>query len=429
MTRLFASKFVVIAVLASLTGHARAQGAASIESTPTLPGRELAPASLLVGPRHKVAEPIKVEGYFGRFTIESKVGNFSVTGANMLAVRVSELQAIEELQKVQKDSAFTDALAKSAKGVASFAGDVVTKPGQTVENIGKGVGTVFGRIGYLAHSGSNYVSDKASDLTASGATEKPKSKAAPSGEPEPPSFIGDPFGYNQARREWAKKLNIDPYTSNPVLRPLLDNAASATFAGNFGVTLTLGAVMVPVQYAYQLDDTVRQSAWNKPAIDLEKENEAKLIALGVPARTVRDLLRNKWFTPSLQTALVVRLEAFGKIKGLESVVATAAVTQGETRARFLLESLAMLTIHHQKEGKFVGIRMSNLVPVGVAADGGIVVAAAIDYGVWDNGTSAFAQRKDLNVPNKTLLVAGKLSPQAQQAIRKAGWVVNSSIRT
>ena len=426
MTHTFASKLVTIAFLACLTGPAHAQGVASLESSPVLPGRELAPVSLLGGPRHKVDEPVRVEGYFGRFVIESKLGRFSVTGENMLAVRVSELQAIEELQKVQKDAAFTDALAKSAKGVASFAGDVVTKPGQTVENIGKGVGTVFGRIGYLAKSGGNYVTDKASDLTSSESKAKPKT--APGGEPEPPSFIGDPFGYNMARREWAKKLNIDPYTSNPVLRPLLDNAASATFAGNFGVTLTLGAVMVPVQYAYQLDDTVRQSVWNKPAIDLEKENEARLLALGVPGRTVRDLLRNKWFTPTLQTALVARLNALGRISGIDSVVATAAVTHGEARVRFLLESLAMLTTYQAKEGRFSSIRMSNLVPVGVTADGSLVAAVGIDYGIWDKDAAAFAQRQMFKAPKKTLLVAGRLSPQAQQAIRKAGWTVNSELR-
>ena len=256
-----------------------AQGKPSLESAPALPGTELARAELLKGPLHKVAEPVKVEGHLGRFVIESKFGKFSVHGANLLAVRVSELQAIEELQKVQKDSAFTDALSKSAGGVVKFAGSAVTDPGKTVENVGKGIGTVLGRIGYMAKSGADYSGDAASDVTASGS--KPKPRAAPAGEPAPPSFTGDPFGYNTARREWAKKLNIDPYTSNPVLRPLLDDASSASFAGNFAVTLTLGAVVGPLQYTYSFDETMRQSVWNKPAIDLEKENQEKLLALGV----------------------------------------------------------------------------------------------------------------------------------------------------
>jgi len=236
------------------------------------------------------------------------------------------------------------------------------------------------------------------------------------------------LGYNMARRQWAKKLNIDPYTSNPVLRPLLDDASAATFAGNFGVSLTLGAVVAPLSYAYAFDDTVRQSVWNHPAIDLEKENQTKLLAMGVNDRTVRELLRNKWFTPTLQTALVARLEVLSKLKGLDGVVAMAAATQGELRARFLLESLANLAVYHQKKEHLTQIRMSNLVPVGVAADGEIVASIAIDYGIWDKDATAFVQRKELNAPKKTLLVAGKLSPRAALMTSKAGWRVISELR-
>lgn len=385
-----------------------------------LPGIELAPQELLGGARHKVQEPVKVEGYFGRFVIESESGNFSVAGVNMLGVRVSELQAIETLQKVQEDATFKDALAKSA-------GSVVTEPGKTVENIGTGVGTVFGRVGHLAKSGAQYVGDKASDLGSSSAPAKAGS-AAP-GEQEPASYTSDPFGYNQARREWAKKLNIDPYTTNPVLRPLLDKAASATFAGNFGVNLTMGAVAAPFHYAQQLDETVRVSVWNNPPIDLEKQNEAKLLSLGVAGRTVRNLLRNKWFTPTLQTALVARLSDIGKVTGLEAVVATASSLQGETRARFLIESLSMLADLSKQGTRLASIRMHGLIPVGRTGDGTTVAAVAIDYGVWDKDAAAFAQDKAFGAAKKTLLVAGKLSAPTQQGFERAGWAVKSGLRS
>ena len=139
---------------------------------------------------------------------------------------------------------------------------------------------------------------------------------------------------------------------------------------------------------------------------------------------MRDLARNKWFTPSLQTALTARLSALGKIEGIEAVVATAAATQGEARARFLVESLAML----EKEGRLARIRMSNLVPVGVAADGRVIAAVAIDYATWDKDTEAFAQRKELAAKSRTLLVAGKVSPQAKQGLEKAGWTVKDKLR-
>jgi hypothetical protein len=429
MIRPFAQKLLMTVGLAAIAGISFAESNSAPEISPSLPGSQLVAPALLSGPLHTIAEPIKIEGYLGRFIIESRFGKFSVHGANMLAVRVSELQAVEELKKVQSDKAFKDALAESAGKVGTLAKTAVTDPMKTAENLGKGVGTVIGRVGYLASSGAAYVEDKAVDLSSSNAYEKPKTKAAPAGEPEPPTFTGDPLGYNMARRQWAKKINIDPYTSNPVLRPLLDDASAATFAGNFGVSLTLGAVVAPLSYAYAFDDTVRQSVWNHPAIDLEKENQTKLLAIGVNDRTVRELLRNKWFTPTLQTALVARLEVLSKLKGLDGVVAMAAATQGEVRARFLLESLANLAVYHQKKEHLTQIRMSNLVPVGVAADGEIVASIAIDYGTWDKDATAFVQRKELNVPKKTLLVAGKLSPRAQQMIGKAGWTVVSGLRS
>lgn len=395
------------------------------EPAPQLPGAALARQSLLKGPLHKVAEPVRIEGHLGRFTIESKFGAFNVQGANLLATRVHELQAIEELRKVQKDSAFTDALAKSAKGVAGFAASAADDPTKAVETIGKGAGTVLGRVGHMAKVGAGYAGDKAADMAAS----KPAPVAAATGEPEPPSFIGDPLGYNKARREWAKKLNVDPYTANPILRPLLDGAASATFAGNFAVSLTVGSVMAPINYAYSFEETVRDSVWNKPAIDLMKESEQALAALGVQGRTVRDLQRNKWFTPTMQATLTARLAALGRMEGMDSVVQAAAATQGETRVRFLLESLGMLAAHHQKEGRFARLRMSNLVPVGVAQDGSVVASVAIDYGTWDNEAAAFASRKELAAKARTLLVAGQLSPRAKQELEKSGWKVRTGLRS
>lgn len=407
--------------------HAQSSGNGE-EAWPIVPGASIVAPALLKGTYHTVVEPVAVEGHLARFVIDSRFGKFSVLGERMLAVRVSEMAAIETLQNVQKSDAFKDALSASGGKLVEFGKSVVTEPGKTVENIGSGIGTVLGRVGYLAKAGTEYVGDKVSDATSSAPKEKSPAKSAPAGEPEPPAFIGDPLGYNMARREWAKKLNIDPYTTNPVLRPLLDNAATATFAGNFGVNATVGALVGPWQLTYEFDDLTRQSVWNTPAIDLEKANKEKLAALGIPERAVRNLTRNKWFTPTLQTALVARLEAMGRVRGVDSVVIAAAAVQGETHARFLLESVGMLADIHRKEMPFAEVRMSNLVPAGVTADGRLVAAVGIDYGVWDKDAAAFARRKELASGKKTLLVAGKMSPAAMQSMEKAGWVVRAGVR-
>jgi hypothetical protein len=406
------------------SGPATAQPKGIFETVPSLPGAELAPAAVLKGPLHTVAEPVALEGYFGRFVIESKFGNFSVAGVNMLGVRVNELQAIEALQEVQKSQAFQDSLGRAAQAPIQFVQSAVTNPVGTVENVGQGLGSVLGRAGFLARSTAQSVADSTSNSAQAPSGLPP----APAGEAMPSVFTGDPFGYNKARRDWARQLNIDPYTSNPVLRPLLDNAAAASFAGSFAINTAIGAVSMGANLVVGFDTDVRDAVWNQPAVDLARQNEARLLAMGVSARTTRDFLRNRWFTPSLQTALVVALSKMGGIAGAESVIQVAAQVRGETHVRFVVESVRMLGQYDGKEARPAKLRMSGMVPVGVADDGTLVVAVAIDYAYWDKAAAAFAQRKELQGKRKVLLVAGNTSEQARQEFRKAGWTLRSGIR-
>jgi hypothetical protein len=409
------------------TGPAIAQPSGSFEQAPMLAGAVLAPAPLLKGPLHTVAEPISLDGFFGRFVIESKFGKFSVAGVNMLAVRVNELQAIEVLREVQSSQAFQDSLVRAASAPVQLVQSAVTNPLGTVENIGQGLGSVLGRVGFLARSGAQAVADSSADRSA--APMAPSTlPPAPAGEAMPSAFTGDPFGYNKARRDWARQLNIDPYTSNPVLRPLLDNASAASFAGSFAVNTAISAVSMGANLVVGFDTDVRDAVWNQPAVDLARQNESRLLAQGVSGRTTRDFLRNRWFTPSLQTALVIALAKMGDIAGVESVIRVASQVQGETHVRFLVESVRMLARFNEKESRLVKLRMSNMVPFGVAADGALVIATAIDYAYWDKAAAEFAQRKELKGKRRVLLVAGAASDRAKQEFGKVGWTLHTGLR-
>ena len=244
----------------------------------------------------------------------------------------------------------------------------------------------------------------------------------------PSAFTGDPFGYNKARRDWARQLEIDPYTSNPVLRPLLDNASTASFAGSFAINTAIGAVSMGANLVVGFDTDVRDAVWNQPPVDLARQNEARLLGMGVSGRTTRDFLRNRWFTPSLQTALVVALAKMGGVAGVESVIQVASRVQGETHVRFLVESVRMLGQHQAKEPGFAELRMSGMVPVGVAGDGTLVIAAAIDHAYWDATAAEFAQREELAGKRRVLLIAGTASPRAKQEFDKAGWTLRAGLR-
>lgn len=415
---LFASVALVTA------GPAAAQPKGNFEPAPVLAGAELVPAAVLKGPLHTVAEPVHLEGFFGRFLLDSKFGSFSVLGANMLGVRVNELQAIEILQEVQSSQAFQDSLVRAARAPVQLVQSAVTNPVGTVENVGQGLGNVLGRVGFLARSGAQSVVDS----TGSASPAVSGLPAAPAGETMPSAFTGDPFGYNKARRDWARQLNIDPYTSNPVLRPLLDNASAASFAGSFAINTAISAVSMGANLVVGFDTDVRDAVWNQPAVDLARQNEARLQGMGVSPRTTRDFLRNRWFTPSLQTALVIALAKMGGIGGAESVVQVASRVQGETYVRFLVESVRMLGQYQGDGHRLVKLRMSGMVPVGVADDKALVIATAIDYAWWDKTAAEFTQRKELKGKRRILLMTGSASDRAKQEFDKAGWTIRSGLR-
>jgi len=399
-----------------------AQNAGSFEVAPSLPAAQIAPAAAVKGANYDVADPVQIERFLVRAELHSPYGTFRVSGLEMLAQRVRELRAIEELKKVQGSSAFGEALAKSAAAPVKLVGSLVTDPGTTVENIASGVGTVLGRIGYSVKSGV----ENATDAMSKPSPSQKQSTPAAAGEGEPPAFTDDPLGYNRARREWAKKLDIDPYTSNPVLRRLLDDAARATFAGNFAVGMAVGAVAAPLQYATDFETTVKDSVWDQPPGDLAKRNEEMMKRMGVPADVGRAFLRNRWFTPTLQTALVGGLDKLNGVSGRDALIRTAASVTGEVPARFVVRCVALLAIAH-REAPLVRLRMRGIVPIGEAKDHSLVAAAAVDYLYWSEEAAAFAKAPDVAAAHRLLLVQGQASDRAADEFRRAGWTLRTGV--
>jgi menaquinone-dependent protoporphyrinogen IX oxidase len=74
------------------------------------------------------------------------------------------------------------------------------------------------------------------------------------------------------------------------------------------------------------------------------------------------------------------------------------------------------------------LRMSGLVPVGIADYGTLLIAAAIDYAYWDKAAAEFAQRKELKGKRRLLLVAGIASDRAKQEFAQLGWMLRTGLR-
>jgi hypothetical protein len=142
---------------------------------------------------------------------------------------------------------------------------------------------------------------------------------------------------------------------------------------------------------------------------------------------VRDFFRNRWFTPSLQTALVVALGELPDVKGRKSVIETATTVQGEARARSLIGAVRLLADHHRQE-PLAKVRTRGLVVIGSTARGDLVAATDLDYAWWNAEAAEFATGADLKARNRTLLVSGKASARATEELARAKWNLRTGLR-
>jgi len=85
----------------------------------------------------------------------------------------------------------------------------------------------------------------------------------------------DALGYEQERRELAKKLGVDPYTSNPILAKKLDEIAWVSFTAHLGVSAAM-SVAVPGSMIITGVRTVDNLVWDTLRGDLIVRIETKL---------------------------------------------------------------------------------------------------------------------------------------------------------
>jgi hypothetical protein len=408
--------YAVMAVVFLVPKVLWAQGAGQFEQPPIINATQLLPESALSGPGFHVEQQVPTNGAMGQYTIvadasvfQNDAGTYRVESLDLLKIRLSEIPAIAYLENVRKSGVFANALAQSAERPVADAANMVVHPMDTVTGLPSGIGSLFGRVTL----GVGHIASTASNSFGSGAAAGQAGNATMTA-----------LGYDQVRRDLARKLHVDPYSSDPVLTKKLNSVAWVMFSAR----LTVDAAMMAVPGSIIISgvEFTNDMVYEKPKGDLIIFVQKKLQNFGLSQGEIATFISNSAVPLSLQVSVVEDLEALGDIPGRRAAAVDLGSMMTEYQARFLATSIRMLNKWGQQKSPITGIQAPGVL-VAHDQNGTVIVPAPVDYVSWTPRIAAFVTTPELlALQHRVLWIPAKMTPLARQQLKANGWSVHES---
>lgn len=434
----------IVACLAPLADSA-AQADADSEAEPYFPAAAMVQSPLLSGPNYRVVPEVQVRGYMARYIIDTPFGPLSADSTELLAVRVSEVPALETLDRASKSGAFAQALAARGRKTGAAIVNVVTHPIDTLAGLPAGVARYFGTQWHLWTGRAQTVADRSArefenkgDPYRAPAGPMTAGRALP--EDDPDAKGSEPrrtrawyaragsevqreskryLKYSQQRHDMAKALGVDPNSTNPLLIERLDELAWAAVWGNFSAGSALGEVAGPAADVISWSGKLNQYVLEKTPEQLREINRSRLAKFCSDDFSVRQFLRRGGFNDTLRTALAQSLEHLQPQQGCNDLIELATTTRGEVEARYLVDALKLLEREPEASGGTLFIAGAAI--AWRTPSGRLLLPLPVDYLSWNSGLAQFFDQAALDGTDKVALIGGDASLLAQRKLTARGW--------
>jgi hypothetical protein len=371
------------------------------------------------GPGYYLGQQVPTNGAMGQYTIianadefGSDAGRYRVESLDLLKIRLSEIPAIIWLEHVSRTGVFANAVASSAERPVMDAAQMVTHPMDSVTGLPSGVGQFFDRV----KLGAGQLYSSATNTSESGGQRVSQTAGEAAG------VTLTALGYDQVRRNLARKLHVDPYSSDPILTRKLNQVAWIMFTGRVMVNTAI-SVGVPGSAIITGVEFMNDLVYQTPKADLILLVQRKLQQLGLTNAEIAAFSSNTAIPLSLQVSAVDDLEKLGPIPGRRALAVALSNVMTEYQARFLVTSLHMLGQWGRERSPITGIQAPGII-VAHDQNGTVIIPAPVDYVSWTQRIAGFATDPELlGLKNRLVWITGKMTPLARQQLTANGWTL------
>ena len=368
--------------------------AGQYEQPPSFQASQVLPPNLLRGPNYTVGNQVGLDNFQYVFKVDSKWGNFTVKGSDLMRVRAREMAATAELEQIDSAGTLVNAAGRTALKPLATAKDLVTAPGKTISDTVRGVGNLFGSV------------DASMAAT----------------DPHKEGVLASVTGGATARRKLAYDFGVDPNTSFPPLHDELTRLATANAIGetttNAGLAFVTGGAGIAISVG-GTSQTLRLALRDKTAGQLEKEGRPLLASMGVSSATADAFYANPNLSPTDKAIIVAELLHLGATSGREIFVAGAAQPQSIEMGFFYRRQAELIADFDNKVAPvnaFVRMGGAPMLQTGK----GTISVLPVDYLYWSpplEGLVAGAGR------GGAIWITGRASERATAQLAALGWTV------
>lgn len=417
---------------ASLDSKKVSQTAGNYEPYPVFKASKILDPDLLKGEHHEVVEEVKNDCIWNSYTVKSDFGEYHAHNSRMLETRINEINATAKLKEISGGQALATGAADTVINPFRSAINLASHPVDTAKGVPGGIVTFFKKIYYSGEKvvivAGHTAKSVAGTVVGSG-DENGEGGETFSDLTGNVAYLTDWYlGISGGERRVAKKVGVDPYTSNPELAAELNRVAKYDRIGRLG----FGFVDTPSVPGMGYVKDINHYVWDKDPKELRDFNKKNLLEMEINEEIIETFLDSPYYSPTFQTTIVFSLMQLPKVANREEVIEDAVVASSISESKFFMNIVLLMTWFNNTQSPLKQIINHGDITSGMTVDNKIITIMPVDYLCWSEkvaGAATFHTEvfSDVEANGRELWVVGEISERAAVEFANLGWAVQGQV--